>query len=71
LNEPIDERWSNIAALALPDGAHNRESDLIYFHLPSIDNDDHTLFGIASYRQVDAIVCFFLITINFHLYISL
>jgi hypothetical protein len=45
LNEPIDERWSNIAALALPDGAHNRESDLIYFHLPSIDNDDHTLFG--------------------------
>ncbi|CAF3302750.1 unnamed protein product [Rotaria socialis] len=57
LNEPIDERWSNIGGLALPDGAHNRNKDLIYFHVPSIEQDQYsnkTLFGIASYRQIDA-----------------
>ncbi|CAF1615353.1 unnamed protein product [Rotaria sp. Silwood1] len=57
LNEPIDEYWSNIGGLALPDGVHQRQYDLIYFHLPSIyhqDNIHKTLFGIASYRQIDA-----------------
>ncbi|CAF3575515.1 unnamed protein product [Rotaria socialis] len=57
LNEPIDERWSNIGSLALPDGVHNRNKDLIYFHIPSIDQDqdsNKTLFGIASYRRIDA-----------------
>ncbi|CAF5084741.1 unnamed protein product, partial [Rotaria sp. Silwood1] len=58
LNEPIDEYWSNIGILALPDGVHQRQHDLIYFHLPSIHHQDHnkkkTLFGIASYRQIDA-----------------
>ena len=56
LSDPIDERWSNIGSLALPDGVHNREHDLIYFHLPSMENQ--TLFGLASYRQIDANVCF-------------
>ncbi|CAF3941667.1 unnamed protein product, partial [Rotaria sp. Silwood1] len=41
LNEPIDEYWSNIGILALPDGVHQRQHDLIYFHLPSIDHQDH------------------------------
>ncbi|CAF3445220.1 unnamed protein product [Rotaria sp. Silwood1] len=63
LNEPIDEYWSNIGILALPDGVHQRQHDLIYFHLPSIHHQDHnkkkTLFGIASYRQIDANVFFF------------
>ncbi len=54
LNEPIDERWSNLPSLALPDGAHNREKDLIYFHIPSIDDDHQTLFGVAAFRQIDA-----------------
>ncbi|CAF1195537.1 unnamed protein product [Adineta steineri] len=52
LSEPHDDQWSNIASLALPDGAHNRDKDLIYFHIPS--NTKQTLFGIAAYRQIDA-----------------
>ncbi len=74
LNEPIDERWSNIAALALPDGAHNRENDLIYFHLPSLNDEDdyhQTTFGVASYRQIDAQVCFILFFIYFILFVNL
>ncbi|CAF1242541.1 unnamed protein product [Rotaria sordida] len=57
LNEPIDERWSNLGRLALPNGVHQRENDLIYFHFSSLNNQDDyykTLFGIASYRQIDA-----------------
>ncbi|CAF1530508.1 unnamed protein product [Adineta ricciae] len=55
--ESLDEQWSNILSYALPDGAHNREKDLIYFHIPSLDketNAQRTLFGIAAYRQIDA-----------------
>ncbi|CAF1687820.1 unnamed protein product, partial [Adineta ricciae] len=55
--ESLDEQWSNILSYALPDGAHNREKDLIYFHIPSLDketNVQRTLFGIAAYRQIDA-----------------
>ncbi|UJR17918.1 hypothetical protein I4U23_004817 [Adineta vaga] len=57
IKENLDEQWSNILSYALPDGAHNRDKDLIYFHIPSLNqemNSQQTLFGIASYRQIDA-----------------
>ena len=59
LKESLDDRWSNVLSYALPDGAHNREKDLIYFHIPAFDeqnNAQRTLFGVAAYRQIDASV---------------
>ncbi|VDD87160.1 unnamed protein product [Enterobius vermicularis] len=46
--------WQNLPTLALPDGAHNVEQDIIYFLLPSLDNPNRTVFGISCYRQIQA-----------------
>jgi hypothetical protein len=45
-----------LGALSLSDGVHNREYDLIFFHLPSLNDEDHyhqTLFAVPSYRQFE------------------
>ncbi|KAI1732846.1 transport protein avl9 domain-containing protein [Ditylenchus destructor] len=41
--------WANLPALALPDGAHNVESDSIFFILPSLAEHNRTV-----YRQIPA-----------------
>jgi hypothetical protein len=53
LIDPLDARWSTLSSLALPDGIHRRDDDLIYFNLPDL-NEDRTIFGVAAYRQIDA-----------------
>ncbi|VDM08092.1 unnamed protein product [Wuchereria bancrofti] len=46
--------WQNLPSLALPDGAHNVDHDLIYFLLPSLDDPNRSVFGISCYRQISA-----------------
>ncbi|XP_015915620.1 late secretory pathway protein AVL9 homolog isoform X2 [Parasteatoda tepidariorum] len=50
----LPEPWKHLPTLALPDGAHNYEEDTIYFHLPSLENPQQTVFGISCYRQMNA-----------------
>ncbi|CAI4232354.1 unnamed protein product [Auanema sp. JU1783] len=50
----LPEQWAHLPALALPDGAHNTASDVIYFTLPSKDSPGETVFGISCYRQISA-----------------
>ncbi|CAL8113376.1 unnamed protein product [Orchesella dallaii] len=46
--------WKHLTSLAMPDGAHNFETDTVYFHLPSLKNPRETVFGVACYQQIDA-----------------
>ncbi|CAG9538055.1 unnamed protein product [Cercopithifilaria johnstoni] len=46
--------WQNLPSLALPDGAHNVDHDVIYFLLPSLDDPNRSVFGISCYRQISA-----------------
>ncbi|XP_050304627.1 late secretory pathway protein AVL9 homolog [Anthonomus grandis grandis] len=44
--------WKYLPTLALPDGSHNFEEDTVFFHLPSLTNPNHTVFGISCFRQI-------------------
>lgn len=44
--------WKHLPYLALPDGSHNFDEDTAYFHLPSLENPNETIFGISCYRQI-------------------
>lgn len=46
--------WKTLPSIALPDGSHNYDRDLIYFHLPHPRNTHKTIFGISCYRQISA-----------------
>ncbi|VDN52069.1 unnamed protein product [Dracunculus medinensis] len=46
--------WQNLPSLALPDGAHNVDQDVIYFLLPSLEMPNRAIFGISCYRQIAA-----------------
>ena len=48
------EAWKNLPSLAMPDGSHNFVEDTVYFHLPSITEPGKTVFGVSSYRQIEA-----------------
>lgn len=50
---------SVIMSSSLPDGAHQTDKDLIYFHLPSWIEHRTTLFALSSYRQIDTKVSSF------------
>ncbi|VDK45440.1 unnamed protein product [Anisakis simplex] len=50
----IPNAWQNLPSLALPDGAHNVDQDVIYFLLPSLENPNRAVFGISCYRQISA-----------------
>lgn len=44
--------WKYLPTLALPDGSHNYTHDTVYFHLPSLNDRNQTVFGISCYRQI-------------------
>jgi hypothetical protein len=46
--------WANLPSLSLPDGAHNVDSDVIFFLLPSLEKENHAVYGISCYRQMAA-----------------
>ncbi|KAF7729984.1 late secretory pathway protein avl9 [Apophysomyces ossiformis] len=51
----LPEEWSFLPFLALPDGAHQKDEDLAYFHLPPVPGwsvAKSTLFGISCNRQI-------------------
>ncbi|RCN52667.1 hypothetical protein ANCCAN_01043 [Ancylostoma caninum] len=50
----LPEEWINLPSLALPDGAHNSDSDTIFFILPSRERSGEAIFGISCYRQIAA-----------------
>uniref|UniRef100_A0A0N5CB52 UDENN domain-containing protein n=1 Tax=Strongyloides papillosus TaxID=174720 RepID=A0A0N5CB52_STREA len=52
--EDIPKEWVNLPSLALPDGAHNVDKDVVYFLLPSLDEHNRSVFGISCYRQIAA-----------------
>lgn len=57
--EPVNssecpEEWKHLSSLALPDGSHNYEQDVVYFHMPSRKEYPRTVFGISCYRQINA-----------------
>ncbi|KHN79021.1 Late secretory pathway protein AVL9 -like protein [Toxocara canis] len=54
----VPSAWQNLPSLALPDGAHNVDQDVIYFLLPSLENANQAVFGISCYRQMSAQVRF-------------
>ena len=49
--------WKNLPSLAMPDGSHNFVEDTVYFHLPSTLHPGRTVYGVSSYRQIEAQVC--------------
>lgn len=48
------ELWKNLPSLAMPDGSHNFIEDTVYFHLPSLNEVGKTVYGVSSYRQIEA-----------------
>ncbi|KAI9257847.1 AVL9/DENND6 domain-containing protein [Helicostylum pulchrum] len=51
----LPEEWSFLPFLALPDGAHQKDEDFAYFHLPPVPGwavAKTTLFGISCNRQI-------------------
>jgi hypothetical protein len=44
--------WKHLPYLALPDGSHNFDEDTAYFHLPSLQDSNETIYGISCYRQI-------------------
>ncbi|KAI9244452.1 transport protein Avl9-domain-containing protein [Sporodiniella umbellata] len=52
----LPEKWSFLPFLALPDGAHQKDKDFAYFHLPPLQDwapaGNTTLFGISCNRQI-------------------
>lgn len=50
----IPSAWETLPSLAIPDGAHNVESDIIYFILPSRSHQNRSVYGISCYRQIPA-----------------
>ncbi|KAI7867593.1 transport protein Avl9-domain-containing protein [Spinellus fusiger] len=53
----LPEEWSFLPFLALPDGAHQKDEDFAYFHLPPVSGwsvAETTLFGISCNRQIPA-----------------
>ena len=48
------EAWKNLPSLAMPDGSHNFVEDTVYFHLPSLTEPGKTVYGVSSYRQIEA-----------------
>ncbi|CAO3692602.1 unnamed protein product [Umbelopsis ramanniana] len=51
----LPEEWSFLPFLALPDGAHQKDEDFSYFHLPPVagwEVAETTLFGISCNRQI-------------------
>ncbi|KAK0412771.1 hypothetical protein QR680_006401 [Steinernema hermaphroditum] len=51
-DDGIPEPWAGLPTLALPDGAHHVEDDVIFFLLPSLDDPNRSVFGISCYRQI-------------------
>ncbi|KAI8069574.1 transport protein Avl9-domain-containing protein [Gongronella butleri] len=53
----LPEEWNFLPFLALPDGAHQKDEDFAYFHLPPVPEwpvAQSTLFGISCNRQIAA-----------------
>ncbi|CAJ0599528.1 unnamed protein product [Cylicocyclus nassatus] len=50
----LPDEWTHLPSLALPDGAHNNDSDTIFFILPSRERSGEAIFGISCYRQIAA-----------------
>lgn len=48
----MPEKWKSLPSLAMPDGAHNYDSDAVYFHLPSLDDSYKTIFGVSCFKQI-------------------
>ena len=44
--------WQALPSLAIPDGAHNFESDTVFFHLPQLEDSSKTVYCVACYRQM-------------------
>ncbi|XP_026480961.1 late secretory pathway protein AVL9 homolog [Ctenocephalides felis] len=44
--------WKYLPTLALPDGSHNFTEDSVFFHLPGLQKDEQTIFGVSCYRQL-------------------
>ncbi|CAJ0941805.1 unnamed protein product, partial [Mesorhabditis belari] len=53
-SQSLPVEWTNLPSLAIPDGAHNAESDIVYFLLPSREDVEKSIFGISCYRQINA-----------------
>ncbi|KAI6177165.1 UDENN domain-containing protein [Aphelenchoides bicaudatus] len=58
-DDDLPKLWSNLPAMAIPDGSHNFDEDTIYFVLPSLEERHLATFGVACYRQIDtaSLIC--------------
>ncbi|VDP26972.1 unnamed protein product [Soboliphyme baturini] len=53
-DEDLPPEWKTLPSLALPDGAHNFEKDSVFFHLPSLEKPNQTVYGVSCYRQISS-----------------
>ncbi|OXU20890.1 hypothetical protein TSAR_010151, partial [Trichomalopsis sarcophagae] len=44
--------WKYLPTLALPDGSHNYDEDTVYFHLPSLNDPNRTIYGVSCFKQI-------------------
>lgn len=51
--------WQTLPSLAIPDGAHNFDSDTVFFHLPHPEDWTKTTYCVACYRQISTKVRLF------------
>lgn len=52
--------WQTLPSLAIPDGAHNFDSDTVFFHLPHPSDCTTAIYCVSCYRQIatkDLLVC--------------
>lgn len=50
--ESLPESWKHLPSLAMPDGAHNFASDVVFFHLPGVGSGSKTVYGVSCFQQI-------------------
>lgn len=54
--------WKYLPTLGLPDGSHNFYEDSVFFNLPSLVDQNESVYGVSCYRQIPVEVYSFLNT---------
>uniref|UniRef100_A0A8C4QIL8 AVL9 homolog (S. cerevisiase) n=1 Tax=Eptatretus burgeri TaxID=7764 RepID=A0A8C4QIL8_EPTBU len=53
-SKKLPEEWKYLPFLALPDGAHNYQEDVIYFLLPARQGEKKCVYAVSCYKQIEA-----------------
>uniref|UniRef100_UPI00358EEF48 late secretory pathway protein AVL9 homolog n=1 Tax=Myxine glutinosa TaxID=7769 RepID=UPI00358EEF48 len=53
-SKKLPDEWKYLPFLALPDGAHNYQEDVVYFLLPARRGEQKCVYAVSCYKQIEA-----------------